>query len=158
MRKLTYDRALRMRGRDFVSLACTPNDEPCTPAGADLEQMELECIALKGQMIRMHGIPPEDSEFFILHNYHDFGQYYELAIAYQDADQGNEDEGYEGTESFFYAMKCEGGIPDNWDQLAAAELAAAGHKVYRHEVIAANPGNKMNGIKAGAYVPLFYDL
>lgn len=143
MRTLSYLQALRLQsqGKDYVTLAGAPNDEPCTPAGGSIDQMRMECTALRDQLIRMYGIPPEDAEFFILRNEHDFGTYLELCVSYKEMD--GEEIG-EDCGSFGYALKCEGGIPDNWDQQAVQQLAAMGHRQYvQGEVLREIPGSQM---------------
>lgn len=143
MRTMSYLQSLRMqsRQRDYFTIACTPNDETCTPAGGKYDHMVMECTALRDQMIRMHGIPPEDAEFFILRNEHDFGTYLELCVSYKEMD--GEEIG-EDCGSFGYALKCEGGIPDNWDQQAIGQLAAMGHRQYvQDEVLRELPGGQM---------------
>lgn len=107
MRTLSYLQALRLQaqGKDYVTLAGAPNDEPCTPAGGSIDHMRMECAALRGQMIRIHGDIPDDAEFFIMRNEHDFGTYLELCVSYKEMD--GEEIG-EDCGSFGYALKCEG--------------------------------------------------
>lgn len=146
MRTLSYLQALRLQsqGKDYVTLAGAPNDEPCTPAGGSIDHMRMECAVLRGQMIRIHGDIPDGAEFFIMRNEHDFGTYLELCVSYKEMD--GEEIG-EDCGSFGYAMKCEGGIPDNWDTEAIAQLAAMGHGQYvQNEVIQETPGSPMSRV------------
>lgn len=126
MKVISYDRAtaLNLRGYDFVIIASTPNDEPCTQAGADAELQKMECTALINQMRRKYGPEPATCEYFILKNTgHDFGTYYEAAILYSEAETEEAEAGAE------YAYNCEN-VPDNWDEEAEKELTAAGHPRY----------------------------
>lgn len=115
---------------DFFSLAPTPHDEECTQAGGDLVDQKKECAALINQMIRIHGSPPEGAEFVIIKNTgHDFGTYYEAGICFVPEDEDAEDP--EESPSMEYALKCESGIPDKWDDDAIDELRDSGHSKYQ---------------------------
>lgn len=114
---------------EFLSLASTPHNEECTPAGKDLESQILECTALINQLIRSAGQPDPGAEFFIIENTgHDFGIYYEAGIFYQptpDTDEAEE------SQSEIYAMIIEQNIPEQWDNEAKEELRKAGHPAHQ---------------------------
>ena len=116
---------------EFFSLASTPHDEVCTPAGQDPQSQILECTALINQLIRGAGKPDEGEQFFIIENTgHDFGTYYEAGIFYQpqtpEQEEADEDSGSE-----IYAMVIEQNIPDKWDAEALQELRKAGHQAHQ---------------------------
>ncbi len=124
---ISFERAAARRNTDFFSLAPTPHDEQCTPAGADTNLGILECTALINQLLREQGAPPEKAEFFIVRNEgHDFGSYYEAGIFYSE--QMDEDE---ETPSCIYAQNIETNIPENWDDLAKQELREKGHPLFQ---------------------------
>lgn len=128
--KLSWDAASRRCNdrREFFSLAPTPHDEECTPAGTDTLDNIKECRALINQLIRVHGEPPDGAEFILIRNDHEFGTYYEAGIFFkilteEEMEEADQDE----TPSQQYAQKCEMGIPDKWDAEAIEELKAAEH-------------------------------
>jgi hypothetical protein len=131
--KLSWDACSRRSNdrRDFFPLAPTPHDEECTQAGQDIQDNIKECRALIGQLIRVHGEPPDGAEFILIRNDHEFGTYYEAGIFYammteEEMEEADQDE----TPSLLYAQKCESGIPDKWDAEALAELVEVGHTKY----------------------------
>lgn len=130
--KITWDRLSRRSGRrfDFFSLAPTPHDEECTQAGGSSSDQKAECVALINQLRRVHGDPPEGAEFVIIKNTgHDFGEYLEAGICFIPEDEEAEDP--EESPSMEYALKCESGIPDKWDDKAIEELRESGHSKYQ---------------------------
>jgi len=131
LQKLSWDAAARRCNdrREFFSLAPTPHDEECTQAGQDIPDNIKECTALIGQLIRVHGEPPEGAEFILIRNDHEFGTYYEAGIFYMmppEEDFESENEEFESP-SMEYAQKCESGIPDKWDAEAIKELTEGEH-------------------------------
>ena len=119
---------------EFFSLASTPHEEECTPAGyeeVNNKSQIIECTALINQLIRGAGKPDEGEQFFIIENTgHDFGTYYEAGIFYQpqtpEQEEADEDSGSE-----IYAMVIEQNIPDKWDAEALQELRKAGHQAHQ---------------------------
>jgi len=130
--KLSWDACSRRCNdrRDFFSLAPTPHDEECTQAGQDIQDNIKECAALIGQLIRVHGEPPEGAEFILIRNDHEFGTYYEAGIFYMEPKEPENDWDEQESPSMEYAQKCESGIPDKWDAEALAELVEVGHTKY----------------------------
>jgi len=114
--------------KDFFSLASTPHDEICTPAGQDENLQILECTALINQFIRAAGKPDPGAEFFIIENTgHEAGPYYEAGIFFIPTPEEQEEEN--GSE--VYAMVIEQNIPDKWDAEALQELRKAGHPAHQ---------------------------
>lgn len=154
MRTLSFDRLVRMTNdtREFLTLASTPCDEQCTPAGDNPQDQRIECEVLAGQLQRIYGIIPNEAEFVIVRNDHEFGMYLELGIIYEmmaepdendfekDEDglltvngefaYGNAMDQYNETPAVKYAFKCER-IPENWDEIAKNELREKGHSKYQ---------------------------
>lgn len=127
METLTFKRAADMsffKNTEFLVIASAPNDEFCTQAGVNYNDNIIECNALKNLMIRTYGQPPQNCEFFILENHHDFGTYLELAIFYNEEDEQSEE----------YALQCEL-TPDNWDEEALNELESAGYTPHQTKII-----------------------
>lgn len=120
MQILTLNQADRQRNyqRDYIVIGCTPYDEDCTQAGQDANNSIIECKALINQLRREHGKEPDGCTWFILHNFHEFGEYYEAAIFFNTSDP---DETDEVDDSFNYASECEC-LPCNWDAEALKEL------------------------------------
>jgi hypothetical protein len=112
--------------RDIFELCTTtPHDEKCAQTGnPNYHKMgRLEAVALKNQLMRMHGNPPGGAYFKITSNPHDFGTYFDLAVAYNEDDEDETD----------YMLKIESGIPDNWDEEALKELAEGGYDITEPE-------------------------
>lgn len=138
METITFDRASRrcQNGRiDFFPLAGTPNNEECTPAGGEIKLQEMECLAYIGQLIRMHGEPPEGAEFFIIKNQHEAGIYLEAGIWYTNTNYDEQEvDDQDEHPSLLYAWKCEAG-PDKWDAEAIKYLESSKHPRYCTPVI-----------------------
>jgi len=130
-RIINFNNAATRRNFDFFSLAPTPHEETCTPAGESPENQVKECTALINQMIREIGKEPEDAEFFIIANTsHEFGIYYEVGIFYKEQTEKQEEDDEE-TPGMIYAQKAESSIPYRWDETAKQELREAGHPAYQ---------------------------
>ena len=132
MRTVSYER-WRSRTHDFLELGSTPHDEPCTQAGDNAEAQKIECYALRGQLIRLHGEPPIGMEFCLVRNTHDFGTYYELGIIYP-CDDGEDPETDEAADLIektgAYMNACES-LPDKWDSDALVYLAENDHPLHK---------------------------
>src|SRR5574339_482545 len=105
--------------KEFITIGPSPAGADCMQIGEEnfMHFNIIECNALRNQLIRLHGEPPEGLEFFICKNeHHDFGHYCELACFYK-----LDPEGEITTDSEEYALKCEM-LPDDWDEQAIAEL------------------------------------
>jgi hypothetical protein len=131
MKTLTYNRINTVRAGlnfiDYITLCSSPLDEDCTQVGESLNDMILECKALKDQIIRAYGPEPENTEFFILENHHDFGTYYELSFLYPD----NEDEDTEESILIFEYLNKIQTIPELWDDLSIQFLIENDHGKYK---------------------------
>lgn len=111
---MTYHRASSSRSTDFVSVGTTPSEEDCAQANPDntnVDLMSRQCVAYINQLVRMYGEAPGNAYWFILKNYHEFGEYLEAALMY-NPDREDESE---------YAMEVESGA-ENWDPEALKEL------------------------------------
>lgn len=99
---------------DTLELACAPTEEPCEQVGGyyDRRRARAECRALIGQLVRMHGEPPEGVRLIIAMHRHDFGTYHEVAVQFDDRDEAAID----------YAFKLERKLPAYWDAAAREEL------------------------------------
>lgn len=106
---------------EFLSLAPTPHEEECTPAGGSTTDQIIESSVLIEQLIRIHGEPPEGAEFVIIRNEHEAGTYYEAGITYVPDGSPSED----------YAIECESGIPDKWDENSHSALRERRHSKYQ---------------------------
>jgi hypothetical protein len=88
-------------------LGSTPSEEPCVqvePTGAYREPMRAECERFR-KLIRLKcGEEPEGAYLTIKGQPHEFGTYYEVAVAYDD----------ENEEAVKYAYKCENETPTTW--------------------------------------------
>lgn len=114
--------------KDYVIIGSTPHNEEGTQAGSEPIFQILECKTYIKQLIRIYGIPPDDTKFFILKNTgHDFGIYYEAAIIYKE----------ENEESIDYAFKLEDGC-DNWDEISREILIANDYPLYCTTIIDTN--------------------
>jgi len=108
--------------KDQFELATTvPHDEPCVQLGElEYEKLgRLEAKAFVNQLTRMFGPIPIGCGLKIISCSHDFGNYYDVALVYDD----------ESDEAQEWMLKVEGGIPSNWDDEAKKELIDNGYPV-----------------------------
>lgn len=100
--------------RDYMTIGSSPYDEDCVQVGTDeyYERYRIELNALKNQMLRVLGEPPELTSLGIKSFPHDFGTYHELVCFYDDEDEASSE----------YAFRCESELPAKWDEQALAEL------------------------------------
>jgi hypothetical protein len=100
--------------RDYVSVGCSPCDEPCAQVGQEdyAKQAKRECNALIHQLRRLFGDEPPYATLRIKAFPHDFGTYHEVVCYYDEDDE----------ESTNYAFRCENELPDRWDEAAHQEL------------------------------------
>lgn len=100
--------------RDSIELGSTPYEETCAQVGApDYRARALaECKALIAQLYREN--PGIDSlvDLRVLWHPHDFGNYAEVSVFFDDASE----------ESTVAAYMVEENFPAYWDELARAEL------------------------------------
>lgn len=101
--------------RDYMNIASAPASEDCAQVGTDDYSMraQRECQALINQLRRELGDEPDYTNLKIKSFPHDFGTYYEVVCYYDDEDEDSRD----------YAFRCEGELPDKWDNKAREELA-----------------------------------
>ena len=143
MRTLSYERTCRHEVMCNVSslvIGYTPHaEDDCAQIGHPNFTIEnrLEIMALADQLRRLYGPEPDNAEFFIQSNDHDFGRYYELAIFYEEDREkwwDEEDACWKGedakSESYAYAGKCED-LPKLWDAEAKAWLKENGHSKFQ---------------------------
>ena len=97
----------------------TPYEEECAQLGSPhyMTRAHHEAQAFAGQLIRLHGNPPDGARLKTIYCEHDFGTYLDLALVY---DEDNE-------EHVEWMLKIESGIPDKWDQAAITELQEVGY-------------------------------
>lgn len=117
---LPYFLTMGLSGRDYIEREITPSEEDCTNAGEDLSQMYMEGNAIKAQLQRMFGTPPEDFNFCLTTCPHEFGTYMALRLEYVEG----QDE-----PSMQYALQLDGQWPKYWDEQSRTELAAQGYKI-----------------------------
>ena len=107
--------------RDYIEREITPSEEPCTNAGEDLSQMYMEGDALKAQLIRQFGNPPEGFNFCLSTHDHEAGIYMSLRLEYDNDEE---------SESMQYALKLESNWPKFWDQTSYQELTTKGYLLH----------------------------
>ncbi len=91
-----------------MSIGSTPHNEDCAQLGVteSYDKMaRLECLAFVSQLKRLNGNPPEGLGFRITNNAHDFGNYLDVTVVFDEDDE----------DQLNYAYKCEEGL-DNWDE------------------------------------------
>lgn len=93
---------------DYINIGCVPLYEECTPLGRPgyTEQAKLECNLLKEVILKKMGPPPMGARLVVKGFDHDFGRYYELVCAYNDA----------YSDAVDYAMRCETQTPAEWPE------------------------------------------
>ena len=150
-RILSFEQALREtnNGKEFLNIGPTPYNENCTQAGMNLSDGIFECTVYIRQLIRTYGTPQEGCEFFIIHNVHEFGSYYDVNIFYNIPLQ--EEEKYPGPSPTSIlqwseqekllqqneALKTQSSL-DYWDDEAIRELIEGGHHLHVTPVIKMN--------------------
>ena len=98
---------------DYV-VVCTPHEEKCAQVGSDnyLKNCRKECRVLAGQIFREFGRPPKGASLGIKTFHHDFGEYYELCVTFDD----------ENDDAINYAFELESHQIDIWDIESRKEL------------------------------------
>ena len=90
-----------------MSIGSTPYNEDCAQLGITdrySKMARLECEAFISQLKRLYGYPPEGVYFKITSNAHDFGNYLDVTVVFDEEVEEQSD----------YAYNCEAGL-DNWD-------------------------------------------
>ena len=107
--------------RDYLDLSPTPVNEPCAmvePTGDYMPRMRAECRAFVHQLERAFPQAIEAGcSFRVKSNPHDFGQYLEVQVRFDDEDE----------HQTHWAFMIENDLPESWDDQARAELAEAGY-------------------------------
>jgi hypothetical protein len=107
----------------YVYLGCVPAMETCADAIKQPDQSRLECRAYKHQLLRQFPISKDIPAWYTLKgSQHDFGNYYEVAVKYDDTN--------EAAITFAYLQYpkrygVEEQLPTKWDEQAVRELASA---------------------------------
>ncbi len=102
---------------DQFELATTvPHDEKCVQVGDQNYShfSRLEAQTLKEQIYREIGDPPAGTKIKIITCAHDFGNYLDLAVVFDD----------ESEESVEWMLKCESKLPSSWDKESLEKLRA----------------------------------
>ena len=100
---------------DYLNVGSVPIEEDCSQVGSQdyLSESHKECQAFLHQLKRQFGDPPFGARFIIETFPHDFGEYREVCIEFDNQiDEASE-----------YAFKVEGETPTKWDKQAKEELA-----------------------------------
>jgi hypothetical protein len=100
--------------RDFLTIGPTPASEDCAGVGASdyYEKSRKECKAFAAQLLREFPDPPLGARIAIKTFPHDFGDYREVVVYYDD----------DCEDSVTYAFGIESKTPECWDEIARAEL------------------------------------
>ena len=103
-----------MRYSSF-DLGPVPCDESCEQVGPNYNSHMArgECHIYKDQLLRMFPDIPEGCRFKTVHQDHDFGEYVEVHIVYDES----------VLQCIEYALNVEGNLPDKWDDKAKHDLA-----------------------------------
>jgi len=101
----------------FDTIAPTPIEEACVqvnPHYSYLPAMKAECAIFARQMERMFPAP-KGCYFGILRQFHDFGEYMEVAAFYpRNSEEGG-----------LWALNAQDNMPENWDYEAETEIGMA---------------------------------
>lgn len=108
--------------RDFLTLGPTPAEESCAQVGTPdyVRRTRIETGAYIDQLIRQFGQPPGLNTFRVKRFPHEFGDYHEVVITYDDAVE----------ESVAFAFEVENNLPGHWDEQAKADLQAQNYHLY----------------------------
>ena len=98
--------------RDSISIGPVPCEEECEQLGPDysVSMARKQCRAYVNQIRRIYGKEPEGAQLIITTNRHDFGNYLDVEVVYEN-NEGRE-----------YALLVEGHTPTVWDEEARKEL------------------------------------
>ena len=101
---------------DYSNLGSAPTDEDCAQVGSDgyWERASIECKVFRKQLRRIFGEEKFPNRLKIKSFPHDFGDYLEVVIYYDD----------ENEESLDWALKLEDNLPERWDEEAKKELVS----------------------------------
>ena len=104
--------------RDYMTIGSTPSGEDCAQVGSDnyYPRMKIESKAFINQLFRKFGESPYGALLVTKSFPHDFGEYHEVCVLYND----------ENEEALDYACKLESECPEYWDEEAIKELKSHG--------------------------------
>ena len=94
---------------DELNIGPSPCGEDCVQLGCEnyVFLSKQECRRFIAAIRHYLGNEPEGAALFVKSNPHDFGTYYEVNCKYKIGNQEAED----------YAFKCEGDLPETWEEL-----------------------------------------
>lgn len=102
-----------MQERDYIDIGTTPTDESCLQAPYENPSAAREEARRYREFLHEVFAPvPDDIEFRVKSNPHDFGSYYSLQIWYTQ-------------ETMWFALWVEGNEPQTWDVEIEREKAQA---------------------------------
>jgi hypothetical protein len=108
--------------QQYFDIGSTPSDEECAQVGTPdyYRRAKIECTAFKNQLRRHFGDEKRHGCLLVTRaNPHDFGDYYEVVIFFNDKDPKSE----------VFALKVESETPSNWDDDAKKEIQQALEKL-----------------------------
>ena len=99
---------------DWLDIGSSPPGESCAQVGtADYHpRARRECRAYIAQLRRVLGPEPMGAQLIVKRHPHDFGTYLAVACTFDPENQA----------SVEYACRCESQGPEEWDEVAKAEL------------------------------------
>ena len=104
---------------DYITIGCTPCDEPCVPVGSyeynRLSRIELQVFAAQCKRVLEKQFNTIKTNLRMKSFPHDFGSYRELIAEYHDKD------------STVQAFWLESNTPKNWDDEAKKQLTELGY-------------------------------
>ncbi len=92
--------------REFVELGSVPNEEGCVQVSRDrdyMPDMRAQCERYRAGLSKKH----PGMKFGIKSNPHDFGEYLEVVVYYDNGDESEEEAAYE----------IENNLPATWEEL-----------------------------------------
>lgn len=100
--------------QDCMDIGAAPPMESCAQVGRDdyYDRARKECKAYIGLLRRTFGDEPDGARLSIKSNPHDFGNYLSVVCYYDPELDAAGD----------YALRCESAGPQEWDDVARAEL------------------------------------
>lgn len=105
-----------------IELGCSaPVEEDCVEVSSDVDYlplMRIEAQVFRDMLKRLFPVPEGSyGSLRISSNYHDFGSYLDIVIAFDDTDE----------QSVEWAFNIEANVPEKWDEQARQELQKAGY-------------------------------
>jgi len=111
--------------RDYLYLGSAPCDENCVqvdPKVDYLPALRAECLRYQELLEKIFTSIPDGCSFFVKSQGHDFGEYCEVCVRFDDDDE----------DQCEFAYFVEANIPNKWDDDAVMDHRAPREKILKY--------------------------